>query len=161
VPELAAAVVLAVVTLPFAGGSGGLRTQLAQAAAEIVEQSSPTRSHLHEEDVPAGAQRTFCGVDVFGTDPSTAAALTDVHTVYGYYFCASGSAGLPYLESNRADGPVVIDLNTRVAQIAASGAGYADRVRAMMPDQYESRCFQGLPDARIAAAVRARYEAAP
>jgi hypothetical protein len=46
------------------------------------------------------------------------------------------------------------------AQIPQSGVGYADRVRAIMPDQYEDRCFHGLPDASVAAAVRDRYESA-
>jgi hypothetical protein len=160
VPELAAVVILAVVAVPFLGASGGLRAAVAERAAQIIEQSSPTQQHEHEDVTPA-PQQTFCGVDVFGTDPAGATDLSQVRTVYGYFFCAAGSAGLPYNESNRADGPVVVTLLPAPrAQIPQSGAGYADRVRAMMPDQYEDRCFHGLPDGSIAAAVRDRYESA-
>jgi hypothetical protein len=160
-PEVIAFVVLAVVLVPSLGaGSGGLRAQVAKRAAELVEQAGPTQAHLHEDE-PVVAQQTFCGIDVFGTDPPTATALADVKTVYGYYFCAAGSPGLPYVESNRADGPVVVTIAgaTRV-QIAQSGANYAEQVRLMMPDQYEDKCFRGLPDPSIAGAVRDRYEAA-
>jgi hypothetical protein len=161
VPEVAAFVILAVAVVPSLGsGSGGLRAQVAQRAAELVEQAGPTQSHLHEDE-PVVAQQTFCGIDVFGTDPPSATALSEVTTVYGYYFCAAGSRGLPYVESNRADGPVVVTIAgaTRV-QIAQSGASYVDQVRLMMPDQYEDKCFHGLPDPGIAAEVRDRYEAA-
>lgn len=160
VPELVALGVLVVALAFFGDGSGGLRGEVARAAAVVVEASSPTASHLHDEDGPAAAQQTFCGVDVFGTDPPAAASLAEVRMVYGYYFCASGTHGLTYAESNRADGPVVVDLKNRVASIAASGAGYDGRVRAMMPDQYEARCFGGLQNERVAAAVHDRYDAA-
>ena len=43
-------------------------------------------------------------------------------------------------------------------QIAQHGQGYPDRVRAMMPDQYEQQCFNGLPDGSVAGDVKRRYE---
>jgi hypothetical protein len=160
VPELAAVAILAIIAVPFLGGRGAAESEIARRAGQIIEQASPAEHHDHGHDFTA-AQQIFCGVDVFGTDPPNATAPAEVRTVYGYFFCAAGTAGVPYTESSRADGPVVVTLNgTPRAQIAQSGAGYADRVRAMMPDQYEDRCFHGLPDASIAAAVRTRYEKA-
>lgn len=162
VPELAAVAMLAITSVPFLGvaGHGGLRADVAGRAAQIIELASPADHHDHGHDF-TGHDRIFCGVDVFGTDPPNATTLTEVDTVYGYFFCAAGTPGLPYPESSRADGPVVVTLTGAPrASIAQSGAGYADRVRAMMPDQYEDRCFHGLPDASVAAAVRDRYESA-
>lgn len=160
-PEFAALAILVLVSVPFLGMSGGgLRAQVAQRAAQVIEQASPAEHHDHGHDFTA-ADRVFCGVDVFGTDPASATAVADVRTVYGYFFCAAGTPGVPYGESSRADGPVVVTLTgTPRALIAQSGDGYADRVRAMMPDQYEDRCFHGLPDASVAAAVRDRYQSA-
>ena len=114
----------------------------------MIEQAPLAEHQAHGHEVTAG-DRMFCGVDVFGVRGET---------VYGYYFCALGHPGLPYLESSRVDGPVVITLGaTPSARIVPPGAGYAEAVRAMMPDEYEHLCFSGLPDPSVAAEVRQRY----
>jgi hypothetical protein len=142
VPELAVLAVLGVAL----GGSGGDET--GRLAASVIEQASPAAHHDHGHEVAEG-DRVFCGVDVFGVRGET---------VYGYYFCAMGHAGVPYLESSRVDGPVVVTLGaTPSAEIAPPGAGYAAKVRAMMPDEYEWRCFGGLPDPSVASEVQRRY----
>ena len=75
------------------------------------------------------------------------------------YFCAVGRTGVPYLESSRSDGPIVVRLRPAPdIRIAQHGQGYQDRVRAMMPDQYEQFCFNGLPDDSVAGDVKRRYE---
>lgn len=132
---------------------------IANLAARAIEGSSPVDHHAHGHELAAG-DRLFCGVDVFGTDPPNA-PIEQVWTVYGYYFCAAGSRGVPYLQSARSDGPVVVTQLSAapLVLIARSGPGYADRVRAMMPDQYEQWCFSGLRDDSVASAVRRRYEA--
>jgi hypothetical protein len=159
VPEFSALALLAVVALPFLGASASAASEVARRAADVIEQASPAEHHQHGHEVTAG-ERIFCGVYVFGTDPP-GVAVANVRTVYGYYFCALGAPGTPYNESSRFDGPVVVTLTgTPSALIAQSGAGYNERVRAMMPDQYESRCFRGLPDSSVAADVRRRYESA-
>jgi hypothetical protein len=79
--------------------------------------------------------------------------------IYGYYFCAVGRPGVPYLSSSRADGPIVVQLSDPpILQIVPPGADYEQRVRAMMPDEYEQFCFGGLRDQAVAADVRRRYE---
>jgi hypothetical protein len=56
------------------------------------------------------------------------------------------------------DGPVVVHFGTpSVAQIARSGAGYEQRVRDLMPDEYEPLCFGGLRNNSVAADVRRRF----
>jgi hypothetical protein len=159
IPEFSAFALLAVIALPFLGGSASQGSEVARLAAQVIEQASPAQHHDHGHEVAAG-QRIFCGVYVFGTEPAGATAA-DVRIVYGYYFCALGTPSTPYSESDRVDGPVVVTLTgTPQALIAQSGAGYNERVRAMMPDQYEDRCFHGLPDSSVAGDVRRRYEAA-
>jgi hypothetical protein len=138
-----------VLLVAYLGGFGDPPDDaLALRAAEVIEQTSPAAHLAHGHEVSDGDQ-AFCGVDVFGSDGDT---------VYGYYFCAMGHAGVPYLESMRFDGPVVVHLGAApTAWIAPPGAGYAEAVRAMMPDRYEPLCFSGLPDPDVAAKVRERY----
>lgn len=131
----------------------------AERAARLLEQVSPAEHHDHGHEVGTD-DRIFCGVAVFGVDPPSAHVIDDVRTVYGYYFCAVGRPGVPYLQSSRADGPIVAHLTPPAVQIAAPGADYQDRVRAMMPDQYEDLCFSGLPDPTVADEVKRRYESA-
>ncbi len=146
IPELAVAGTLLMLYL---GGFGGDGTDaIARQAAAVIEQSSPTEHAAHGHEVSADDQ-IFCGMHVFGVRGQT---------VYGYYFCALGRRGVPYLESSRIDGPVVVTLGpTPSASIAPPGEGYRETVKAMMPDEYEQYCFSGLPDPSVAAEVRARY----
>jgi hypothetical protein len=96
---------------------------------------------------------------VFGLAPPSATAIEEVDMVYGYYFCAVGRPGVSYLDSSRSDGPIVVQLaGSPTIQIVAPGEDYQGRVRAMMPDQYEDRCFGGLPDPTVAEEVKRRYE---
>ena len=159
---LAVVVVLLILNLaagsPQGGGPGDLRAAAAERAAQFLEQASPAEHHDHGHEV-AVQDRVYCGVAVFGVDPSAAGIIDDVETVYGYYFCAIGGPGVPYLESSRSDGPIVVHLaDPPSIQIAAPGADYQERVRAMMPDQYEELCFGGLPDPTVAEEVKRRYE---
>ena len=163
VPEIAAGAVLLALFLSHPGppptDAGDLPALAGQRAARILEQVSPAEHHDHGHDVGT-EDRVYCGVAVFGVDPPSARVIDDVQTVYGYYFCAVGRPGVPYLSSSRADGPIVAHLTDPPSvQIAAPGVGYEDRVRAMMPDQYEELCFSGLPDPTVAEEVKRRYEA--
>ena len=157
IPEVAAVVVLLALVLTDVGGPGRIRAEAGQRAAALLEQASPAQHHDHGHEVGAD-DRVYCGVDVFGLEPPGARRIEDVRTVYGYYFCAVGRDGLPYLDSYRADGPIVVQFSPASIQIAPPGPGYRDHVMSMMPDQYEDRCFQGLPDPGVAESVKRRYE---
>jgi hypothetical protein len=161
VPEVAALCVL-LILLGFGPvqrtRADGLYDLAAERAARTLEQASPTEHHDHGHDVGAD-DRVYCGVMVFGLEPPSAAAIDEVRVIYGYYFCAVGRPGVSYLDSSRSDGPIVVRLaNPATVQIVAPGADYQARVRAMMPDQYEERCFGGLPDPAVAENVKRRYE---
>jgi hypothetical protein len=158
-PELAAFAALLVLTIPFLSSTAGTRIkqEVGQRAARLIEASTPEEHRGHGHDVES-ADHVVCGVDVFGTEPGDAEGADDVRLVYGYYFCAVGPDGTPYLESSRMDGPVVVRFtDPPVIQIARHGQGYEERVRAMMPDEYEPLCFGGLRNDAVAADVRGRF----
>lgn len=156
--ELALVAGIVLVALPFLGSfSSGLNAEAAAAASAAIEKVSPAEHHNHGHEVTA-EDTVICGVHVFGFEPTTASAVAEIETVYGYYFCAVGQPGTRYEDSGRSDGPVVVRLGPHpVVSIAAPGAGYPERVRAMMPDRYESQCFAGLPDHSVAAGVKERF----
>ena len=157
-PELAAVAALLVLSIPFlsTAPAAALTQDIGRRAAQALEVSTPEEHRGHGHEV-ASVDHVVCGVDVFGTEPREVRTADEVTIVYGYYFCAVGPDGKPYLESSRMDGPVVIRLTPPVIQIARHGAGYEGRVRAMMPDEYESRCFGGLRNDAVAADVRRRF----
>jgi hypothetical protein len=158
-PELAAFAALLVLSVPFLSSTPGakLRQEVGQRAARAIEASSPEEHRGHGHTV-AAVDHVVCGVDVYGTEPREPAGADEVRMVYGYYFCAVGPDGMPYLESSRSDGPVVVRLSDPpVVQIARHGEGYEGRVRAMMPDEYEPLCFGGLRNDGVAADVRSRF----
>jgi hypothetical protein len=162
ISELAALAILVVALVsyfaPRSTPGGGLHATAAERAARLLELASPAEHHDHGHEV-AAEDRVYCGVAVFGVDPPSAGAIDDVRTIYGYYFCAVGRPGVAYLDSSRADGPIVVQMtDPPTIQIVAPGVDYQERVRAMMPDQYEERCFAGLPDPTVADAVKRRYE---
>jgi hypothetical protein len=136
VPEVIVIAVLALLSVPFlasANGPASLQQQIAARAAAIIENETPAEHHAHGHEV-TGNDKVICGVALFGTEPAEVKTVDEVQVVYGYYFCAIGSPGVIYMESSRSD-----------------------RVRAMMPDQYEDRCFRGLPDPTVAQRVQDRY----
>jgi hypothetical protein len=158
-PELAAFAALLVLGVTFLSTAPGakLRQEVGLRASRAIEASSPDEHRGHGHAV-GGADHVVCGVDVFGTEPREAKSADEVRTVYGYYFCAIGPTGMPYLDSARSDGPVVVRLSDPpVVQIARHGEGYEGRVRAMMPDEYEPLCFGGLRNDAVAADVRRRF----
>jgi hypothetical protein len=159
-PELAAFAALLVLSIPFLSSASGSRVheEVGQRAARAIEASSPEEHRGHGHLVSAGTDYVVCGVDVFGTEPRDPEGADEVRMIYGYYFCAIGPKGMPYLDSSRSDGPVVVQLNNPpVVQIAGHGEGYEQRVRAMMPDEYEPLCFGGLRNDSVAADVRRRF----
>jgi hypothetical protein len=158
-PELAALAALLVVSVPFLSTASGdrIEREVGLRAATVIEASSPAEHRDHGHEV-GGEDHVVCGVDIFGTEPREPKNADEVTVAYGYYFCAVGPDGMPYLDSSRSDGPVVVRFSTPpVVQIARHGEGYEDRVRAMMPDEYEPLCFGGLRDDSVAADVRKRY----
>lgn len=155
-PELLAIAVLAA-GLAYARPVG-LQQQLADRVETILERISPAEHHSHGHEV-SQEDHIICAAEPFGVEPKTAKRIEEVHTIYAYYLCAAGEPGTEWDFSSRISGPVVVTLTEPPAvRIAESGAGYPDRVRAMIPDELEAKAFAGFSDPDRPAALRARYE---
>jgi hypothetical protein len=162
VPEVAAVAVLLVAVVLRPGGIAGgsdLRAQLIERVVAALERASPTEHHDHGHQVTA-ADRVACVAELHGTDPVAARGLAEVREVYAQYMCAAGAPGTAYDDSSRSSGPVAVRLSDPpVVRVPPSGLGYPDRVRALLPDEYEEQALKGFRDPSVPAALRARYDA--
>ncbi|WP_191843628.1 hypothetical protein [Catellatospora chokoriensis] len=154
-PELLA---LALVAGLFAvAAPADLKDVLADRVAVILAQSSPSEHHQHGHDV-AAEDTVLCTAETMGMEPADATRVADVRVVYAYFFCAAGEPGQPWDFAARISGPVVVELTEppRV-RIAEAGLGYPDRVKAMLPDQYEPWAFGGFHDPSLPTVLQQRY----
>jgi hypothetical protein len=135
-----------------------LRAQLADRVVAALEQASPTEHHDHGHAITA-EHRVACVAEVIGADPPTAVRLTEVQTVYAQYLCASGVPGTAFELSARSAGPVAVRLADPPSVQVPHGAGYADQVRTLLPDQYEDQAFAGFRDQAVPDALRPRFDA--
>ncbi|WP_212831256.1 hypothetical protein [Catellatospora sp. TT07R-123] len=134
-----------------------LGTLLAQRVVQVLEQSSPAEHHQHGHQVNAD-DKVLCTAETMGYEPADARDVADVRVVYAYYLCAAGAVGQPWDFASRISGPVAVDLSDPpVVRIAQAGLGYEDRVRALLPDQYEARAFDGFVNRDLPLRVRQRY----
>jgi hypothetical protein len=147
-PELAAVVVIAG-SLIYVNVQG-FNDELSDRAQAVLEKQTPTDleliSTLPDHGTP-GPPRVLCTAEVFGTDPSEPEKIEQVRVMYAHYLCALVQRGLPWDYATRSTGPVVITLtDPPTIQIARSGEGYPERVRAMIPDNLEPKAFAGFND---------------
>lgn len=140
-----------------ATGPTDLRSVLAERVSTVLAASSPAEHHQHGHDV-AAADKVLCTAETMGTEPADASRVEDVRVVYAYFFCAAGEPGQPWDFAARISGPVVVELaDPPVVRIAQAGLGYPDRVKAMLPDEYEDWAFGGFHDPRLPTELRQRY----
>ena len=125
----------------------------------MLEQASPAEHHDHGHEVTA-EDTILCGIDVFGVDPPSATIVDEVQTVYGYYFCAVGRPGLPYLESSRTDGPVVVTLRPRRPSRSPSTAGLPGAGPGDDAGPVRAALLQRAARRPVADDVKRRYKAA-
>lgn len=160
-PELIAVAIIAVGLVYLR--PDGLHDQLAGRAQTALEQLSPTELELydmHGHAVQDHKAKVICAAEPFGTEPATAERVEDVRVIYTHYLCALVQAGTPWHYASRSSGPAVITLtDPPTVQIAQSGTGYPDRVRAMIPDNLERRALAGFADRSRPSALLARYNA--
>lgn len=147
VPEVVAAALLAVIALWPAPEN--FQRQLAEKAASVLEEFPP---------VGQGGQ-VLCVAEPFGYQPRAAQRVQEVTVIYAYYLCAAGEKGTEWDYASRISGPVVVTLKPPRVQIAEAGAGYPDRVRAMIPAEWQARALAGFSDPAAPANLRKRYDA--
>lgn len=161
-PELTAVVVIAA-ALIYANVNG-LDDELSARAQSVLEQQAPADleliSTLHEHDA-AQPDRVLCVAEAFGTDPADPETIEQVRIIYAQYLCALIQKGMPWDYATRSSGPAVIKLtNPPTVQLARSGTGYRDRVKAIFPAELEGKALAGFNDRARPNSLLARYRVA-
>lgn len=139
-----------------------LRDPLAAKVAQLLEKSTPAEHHDHGHDFGDQPIRVVCAVEPFGVDPPEATTVAQVRRVYALHLCAIDDASGPWKTSIRASGPLAVDLEvTPHVLIPRSGAGYQDRVRALIPERYQEQAFGTFTDPALIEVARRRFEEDP
>jgi hypothetical protein len=147
--------------VPEVVAAASLATVLAwPAPADLQQQLARKAQGVLEEFPPVGqGGRVLCVAEPFGYQPRGAQRIEDVSVIYAYYLCAAGEKGTEWDYASRISGPVVVTVRPPRIQIAEAGAGYPDRVRAMIPPEWQARALAGFSDPATPAELRKRYDA--
>jgi hypothetical protein len=139
----------------------GLDDELAARAQAVLEQQPAAEleliSTLRGHGTPE-PERVLCVAEAFGTDPAEPEKIEQVRVIYAHYLCALVQKGMPWDYATRSTGPAVITLtDPPTVQLAKSGAGYPERVRAMFPDELEAEALSGFNDRGRPSSLLNRY----
>lgn len=160
-PELAAVVVVAA-ALIYAN-TKGLEDELSARAQVVLEQQTPADLELISTLTGHGSEspRVLCVAEAFASDPADPETVEQVRVIYARYLCALVQKGMPWDYATRSSGPAVITLTEPpTVQLARSGDGFRDRVRAIFPDNLEAKAFQGFNDRARPNSLLSRYREA-
>jgi len=161
-PELVAVVIVG--TALIYANAHGLDDEMSERAQAVLEQQSPADlelfSTLHGHGIPE-PERVLCVAEAFGSDPADPESIGQVRVIYARYLCALVQKGTPWDYATRSSGPAVIALtNPPTVQLARSGTGYRERVKAIFPDELEAKALAGFNDRGRPNSLLARYRVA-
>jgi hypothetical protein len=146
-------------------GAGGtaepptLQNQLADRVAAILEQSTTAEHHAHGHGEVAEAAKVLCEAKTLGFDPPSATTLAEVKTFYGYHLCAVAEKDRPWDFAVKLNGPLSVQFTQPpVIKVAEGGEGYPERVREIIPPQYQEQAFNALIDPEDMRDLRSRFE---
>ncbi|MFY1632048.1 hypothetical protein ACN27F_01985 [Solwaraspora sp. WMMB335] len=133
-----------------------VREDAAVRIATTIEQSTADEHAAHGHEVNPD-ERMLCTAEVWRVDPTGTADARG--TAYGYYLCATGAPGTPYLLSRMNAGPIVAEL-TDPPQLTLTelDQDFRTQVEAMMPTEFVEQSFRGFADPQRADALRKRFE---
>lgn len=174
VAVLGAVAALLLVRLDVIGGGGSsaarqssaVDAELARRMTTTLEQMPFTQHQNHGGHLVGGDQQVklVCAARVYGYEPATAATADEVVTVYGFHMCGVAEAGRPWEWAMKLVAPLVMRFDTRPPTVqmaeATAEVTYQDRVRQLIPEQYQQLAFEGALSARAMADLRRRYAAA-
>jgi hypothetical protein len=95
--------------------------------------------------------------------------VDDVEVVYAHHMCAEVGTGFGWPDAVRAAGPLAVELTDPAtvllpeqALAGEEGVNHADRIRAIIPEQYHEAALapEGFADPAVADRLRERFEAA-
>ncbi|MGC4771225.1 hypothetical protein ACLQ25_19925 [Micromonospora sp. DT44] len=145
-----------------------LQAQITARMRTTLEQADPGQhnhaGHGAQQAATEGKPPVICGVRVYGYEPTDAAALTDVRTVYGFHLCGVAEKKRPWDVAVKLAGPVIMDMSTNPPGIqvveATADVMFVDRLRQMFPDKYEELALKEALTQSEMADQRRRYDAA-
>lgn len=132
-----------------------LREDAATRIAATIEQSTGDEHAAHGHEVNPD-ERMLCTVEVWRRD---AGGPDQTGTAYGYYLCATGTPGTPYVLARMNAGPIVARLaDPPELTITKLDEDFRTQVEAMMPADFVDQAFQGFVDPQRAESLRQRFE---
>ncbi|GAA1824076.1 hypothetical protein GCM10009682_50460 [Luedemannella flava] len=146
---------------PSAQSPAQLSADLVARSVTAIEQLSPAEHHNHGHAVDAAQTKVACVVELMGFAPADAKRAADVTTAYTYFLCAAGAPGQPYQMSAHISGPAAVDLRQQppLVHVPEAGAGYDQRLKAIIPVQYQDWAVKGFRDRAIPAGLIPKYNA--
>lgn len=145
-----------------------LQAQITARMRTTLEQADPGQhnhaGHDAQQVAAEGKPPVICGVRVYGYEPTDAAALADVRTVYGFHLCGVAEKKRPWDVAVKLAGPLIMDMSTNPPGIqvveATADVMFVDRLRQMFPDKYEELALKEALTPSEMADQRRRYDAA-
>ncbi|MFI5844254.1 hypothetical protein ACIA8K_31620 [Catenuloplanes sp. NPDC051500] len=165
-PEVMAAVVLVAAGLYWNAvaprlAEPELRARATAQLATEMEQASADEHAKHGHQLGPD-DRMLCTAEVFGIDPPGEGRERNVHTAYGYYLCASGRPGTPFLAALMNAGPVVLHLDAARAgdrlQTTTLEQDLDTQLQGMMPEQYRVQARKGFTTVDQMRTLKERFE---
>jgi hypothetical protein len=165
--------VIAVVLLRFdlvggksdSGSATTVESELNRRLTATLE-GLPAGEHAGHGNAQAGATpaKTVCAVRIFGYQPSGAASVDDVKTVYGFHFCGVADKGRQWDWATKLVSPLVVKFDTQPPTIqmaeATATVTYRERVQQLFPDPYEKMAFEQALTPKQMSELRRRYDEA-
>ncbi|MFY1619222.1 hypothetical protein [Micromonospora sp. WMMD736] len=144
-----------------------LQAQITARMRTTLEQADPGQhnhaGHDTQQVTTEGKPSVICGVRVYGYEPTDAAALADVRTVYGFHLCGVAEKKRPWDVAVKLAGPLIMDMSTNPPGIqvveATADVMFVDRLRQMFPDKYEELALKEALTPSEMADQRRRYDA--
>jgi hypothetical protein len=133
-----------------------LDEQLSRRVVAALERAVPGAVPVHGHTRPTNPNRRtdidgnelVCVAKAFAHAPPDAAEVDDVKVIYAHRTCAAVGPGLAWPESIRETGPVAVRLGVPDTLILPekalpnlSDANYTDRIRAVIPRQYQQQAL--------------------
>ncbi|WP_213454485.1 hypothetical protein [Rhizomonospora bruguierae] len=138
---------------------------LTERLVATLESATPADHAHHGHDI-AGAEASpgakpvvLCTAEPFGIEPAGATMPGAVTTVYAHHLCAVVEKGRPWDFAVKMAGPLVAhNTNPMDIKVVESGRGYDERVKQMIPAEYQARALIDFGDGSLVKRLRQRYE---
>lgn len=146
---------------PDDGLPAALRAEMAARLTKALEEATPSEHHDHGHGSLTTTGTLVCAVDPFGVDPPSATTIDQVGIGYALHLCAVAEPGRDWDLSVKYSGPLTANFgDPTVVNVVQPGAGFPDRVHAMIPQRYWARATGPFLDEAALADMRRRFDAA-